>query len=40
MAVIAAPTFMQGLPTTLETLGSGTVRVKEYVASTVEDAII
>ncbi len=31
---------MQGLPTTLDTLGSGTVRVKEYIASTVEDAIL
>lgn len=40
VAVIAAPMFMQGLPTTLDTMGSGKVQVREYIASTVEDAIL
>jgi len=40
VAVIAAPTFMSDVPRTLDTVTIGTVNVKEYAVSNVEDAII
>ena len=40
VAVIAAPMFMSGLPRTLDTVVSGSVDVKEYTVSNVEDAIL
>ena len=40
MAVIASSTFMEGLPKSLDTSANGTVGIREYTVSTVEDAII
>ncbi len=40
VAVIASPTFMSGLPRTLDTVGAGAVKVTEYTVSNVEDAIL
>lgn len=40
VAVIASPMFMEGLPRYMETESHGSVSVREYPVSTVEDAII
>ena len=40
LAVIASSTFMEGLPKSLDTSANGTVGIREYTVSTVEDAII
>ncbi len=40
LAVIASSTFMEGLPKSLDTTSNGTVGIREYSVSTVEDAII
>ncbi|MCQ2079146.1 MAG: transcriptional regulator [archaeon] len=40
IAIIASPSFMAGLPKSLETESNGEVKLKEYPVSTVEDAII
>ena len=40
LAVIASPTFMEGLPKQLDTVSNGVVSIREYTVSTVEDAIL
>ncbi len=40
VAVIAAPSFMENMPKTLESGTNGLVSVREYPVGTVEDAII
>jgi len=40
IAVIASSTFMVGLPKSMDTDAGGPIPVREYVVSTVEDAII
>ncbi len=40
LAVIASSAFMEGLPRSMDTVANGTVGIREYAVSTVEDAII
>ena len=40
LAVIASSRFMEGLPKSIETEAYGTVTIREYPVTTVEDAII
>ncbi|MGI6009614.1 MAG: helix-turn-helix domain-containing protein [Methanomethylophilus sp.] len=39
-AVIASPSFMEGLPKSFDTGAGGTIAIREYTVSTVEEAVI